>query len=255
MIIGLFDSGVGGLTVLRELKNELHGVEFIYLGDTARLPYGNKAPETLRQYTNENLKFLDDKKVGAVVVACHSASSVVLGMEKSPAGAPLFNVIGPSCDEAIKSSATKKVGVLATKATTRSRVYPNYIEHLAPDIQVFSQEAPLLVPLVEEALLDDPITRLAIERYLTPMKNQGVDTIILGCTHYPILQGPIADFCGPHIRLIDPARSVAQVIKQQLKWEPGSEGLKVFLTDHSPHFIAHGKSLLGDMLESQILHP
>jgi glutamate racemase len=255
MHIGLFDSGVGGLTVLSKLKERISKARFTYLGDTARLPYGNKAPETLERYTKENIEFLDQQSVDAIVVACHSASSVALKMLQSPKGTPIFNVIAPSCEQAIKHSKNKKVGVVSTKATARSLVYPNYINSLDEKVEVISQECPLLVPLVEEGMINDPITDMMLSRYLKEMITEPVDTLILGCTHYPLLKEPISKICGASITLIDPAESVAGQILDQCEFKDHEPGLKVFLTDHAPHFINHAKQLLGSLDSEPILFP
>ena len=254
MHIGLFDSGVGGLTVLKELVKEFPKAKFTYLGDTARLPYGNKAPETLEKYSLENMEFLASKKVDAIVVACHSASSVCLEMNLFKK-IPVFNVISPSCKEALETSKSKKIGVMATKATIRSQVYPSYINQLDPSAQVIGQECPLLVPLVEEELSDDEITEIILKRYLKPLQAGSVDTILLGCTHYPILKDSISSLC-PDITLIDPARSVALKLRELFDDSKDEESpMDIFLTDHSPHFITHAQSILGENLKHLIHYP
>ena len=245
MHIGLFDSGVGGLTVLRELKAQIPNGRFTYLGDTARLPYGNKAPHTLEQYSLENVEFLEAKGVDTIVVACHSASSVCLDTDKTASGTPLFNVIVPSAREATAKTQSQKIGVLSTTATTRSGVYRDLIHQLSPDVEVHLQACPLLVPLVEEGLIFDEITEIALDRYLSPMLSAGVDTIVLGCTHYPILREPIQKRCGPYVTLIDPAQSIGQILGQKFQDSSVTNSLEIYLTDHSPHFLEHGTRLLG----------
>ena len=254
MHIGLFDSGVGGLTVLKEIRNQIPDAKYSYLGDTARLPYGNKAPETLEQYSQENMEKLDRLGVDAVVVACHSASSVLLNEDHTPNGAPLINVIAPSCEQAVIRSHSQKIGVLSTKATARSQVYPNYISTLAPEAQVISQDGPLLVPLVEEGLIEDEITEIALKRYLNPMLKQGVDVIILGCTHYPILKSEMAKISGPDVHLLDPAVAVAEKLKLGLGASTSAYSMDVYLTDHSPHFVKHAQKILGET-EMKIHYP
>ena len=255
MHIGLFDSGVGGLTVLKELMKQIPEASYTYLGDTARLPYGNKAPQTLEKYTQENIEFLDKQGVDAIVIACHSASSVSLDFKSSKAGTPIFNVIAPSCEQAKRSSPKGAIGVIATKATVRSQVYSRYISHLSPNLKVTSQECPLLVPLVEEGLADDEITLSVLNRYLKPLLDQGIDTLILGCTHYPILKNQIAKICGESVSLIDPAQSVARELKKTGTEASPHPHLTIYLTDHAPHFIEHAQSLLGELSCSQILYP
>jgi glutamate racemase len=246
MHIGLFDSGVGGLTVLREIRQKFPSSPISYLGDTARLPYGNKAPQTLKQYTQENIAFLDQLHVDVIIIACHSASSVSLNIKHSQKGTPVINVIGPSCEEAIQSTKNKKIGVLATKATTRSQVYPEYIRQQAADIQVHSQEAPLLVPLVEEDYSNTQVAKIILEGYLRPLLDASIDTLILGCTHYPILAQEIQDCCGPNIQLIDPARSVIQsLVERQTAATNDQPKFDIYLTDQSPHFLEHAQKLLN----------
>lgn len=255
MHIGLFDSGVGGLTVLKELRKQIPQSQFSYLGDTARLPYGNKAPQTLLKYTQENIRFLDSLKVDVIVIACHSASSVSLSLTQSEKGTPVYNVIAPSCAEALSASKKQNIGVLATKATTASQVYPNKIKELKESSQVHSQACPLLVPLVEEGHLDDDITRQVLTRYLNPLMKQGVDTLILGCTHYPILKDEIAKLAPKGTQLIDPAQSVAHKIQQLDSLKPHKASLSIYLTDHAPHFIEHATRLLDATEALQIHYP
>ena len=256
MHIGLFDSGVGGLTVLREIKKVLPEARYTYLGDTARLPYGNKAPVTLRPYTQENIEFLDSLNVDVIVIACHSASSVALDLTSSVKGSPIFNVIGPSCLEAINQTQNKRIGILATKATTKSGVYSRYINDLDDKAQVFSQQAPLLVPLVEEDYGDEEVTQIILKSYLTPLLKQGVDTIVLGCTHYPILKKQIAELCGSEVTLVDPARSVAESLAPLMK-EPSQEAgeMQIYLTDHAPHFLEHAAQLIQSAKPLNALKP
>lgn len=255
MHIGLFDSGVGGLTVLKELQQHLPKTRFTYLGDTARLPYGNKAPETLKKYTKENIAFLDSHSVDVIVIACHSASSVALDLKTTAKGTPVYNVIAPSAQEALRQAPHKRIGVIATKATIQNQVYPRHIKNLDSQAQVFSQACPLLVPLVEEGMIVDEITQLVLKRYLTPLIEQCVDSLLLGCTHYPILQDEIAKVCGPQIQLINPATMVAKQIKDMNIKAESESTLEVYLTDHAPHFLVHAKSLLTNADNLEILYP
>lgn len=255
MHIGLYDSGVGGLTVLRELKKAFPKADFTYLGDTARLPYGNKAPETLKKYHAENIEFLENHKVDLIVVACHSASTVALDTKKTAKGTPILNVISPSGELAQRQSLNKKVAVMATKATVRSQVYPSYFKRLDSKLEVISQECPLLVPLVEEGLIEDEVTDFVLKRYLKPLKEAGVDTVILGCTHYPILKSQIAQILGANVRLVDPAEALAQEIRENHNPRDGGGQLHIYLTDHAPHFLQHAESLLGRESKVHILFP
>ncbi|MGZ5279028.1 MAG: glutamate racemase [Pseudobdellovibrionaceae bacterium] len=182
--IGVFDSGVGGLTVLKELAAHFPNEEFLYLGDTARLPYGTKSPETIRQYSEQILNFLTARKVDALIIACNTASSQV--PEKEWLSLPVFNVIEPGAEFAVASSENKHIGVLGTRALVASGAYQKEILKLSPDAQVFAQSCPLFVPLAEEGWLEDPITNLIAYRYLHPLLESKIDTLILGCTHYPL---------------------------------------------------------------------
>jgi glutamate racemase len=253
--IGLFDSGIGGLTVLVELIKKFPKADFVYLGDTARLPYGNKAPETLRRYTDENIQFLESQAVDLVIIACHSASTIALETTQTPSGLPLFNMIAPSANQALMCTKNKRIGVMATKATTRSQIYPKYFNTLEKGVQVISQECPLLVPLVEEELTQDELTTLILKRYLKPLLSEKADVIILGCTHYPILKTPIAAICPEGTQLIDPAEALANTIPIVESLATGSGRLEIYLTDHSPHFIEQAHHLLGDSSQATFLFP
>ena len=277
MHIGLFDSGVGGLTLVRELIHQFPNSSLIYLGDTARLPYGNKSPETLKKYSEENMAFLVHKKVEALVVACHSASSVLTEtpfFEK----VPIFNVIAPSCQRVLDKSFSKNIGVMATKATVESEIYTKHIQKLDPQAQVHSVACPLLVPLVEEKMIAHPMTQMALEQYLNPLKKAKVDTILLGCTHFPLLKKNLEDLY-PQSCFVNPAKAVIQCLQQELKSpkknqnpsknpkvknkdkknlsHPSKQGktqkqnkgkrkIKIYLTDINPSFLHYTSWLLKD---------
>ena len=200
--LGVFDSGVGGLTVVASLRRRLPGVELVYLGDTARLPYGTKSAATVARYTRRNVTFLLARGVDGVVVACNSASAMALSTLE--ASAPVWGVIEPGAAAAAARSAGR-VGVIATEATVRSRAYPRALEKLRPELAVLAQPCPLLVPLVEEGWLDDEITERVIRRYLAPLLEWGMDTLVLGCTHYPLLEATLRRVVGPEVALVDSA--------------------------------------------------
>jgi glutamate racemase len=208
--IGVFDSGVGGLTVVSALRRRLPGESILYLGDTARLPYGSKSPDTVTRYTRRNIEFLTERGVKAVVVACNTASALAL-----PAldlqGVPTWGVIEPGARAAAAAS-RGKVGVIATEATVRSDAYPRALRALRPDLEILSQPCPLFVPLVEEGWHDDPITEQVAERYLRPLLDAGIDTLVLGCTHYPLLVPVLRRVAGPDVALVDSAEAVAEVV-------------------------------------------
>lgn len=238
--IGLFDSGIGGLTVLKSLLEALPNESFVYLGDTARLPYGTKSPATIERYLKQNIRFLCEQNVKAIIVACNSASTVLL--DSTPSfDVPVYNVIEPGALTALKHSREKRIGVLGTKATIGAKAYVRSIHKLDREAIVYQQACPLLVPLVEEGWEDDPLTNLVIYRYVTPVLQAGIDTLILGCTHYPVLRAAIAKVTGPGVTLIDSAQAIASQLMQDI--EAGKlgaserrEALKIMTTDVSPSF-------------------
>jgi glutamate racemase len=187
--IGVFDSGIGGLTVLKELAHQFPHENFLYLGDTARLPYGSKSPQTIRKYSEQNIHFLQKQNVKAIVIACNTASSQV--PEKELLETPIYNVIEPGSLRALQLSNSKKIGLVATRATVQSQAYTKRIHSLEPKAEVFAQAAPLFVPLAEEGWDSDPITNLIVFRYLKPLLDENIDTLILGCTHYPLVKEKI----------------------------------------------------------------
>lgn len=240
-MIGLFDSGIGGLTVLKSLLKILPNEDYIYLGDTARLPYGTKSPETIKRYTEQNIHFLESKGVDCVVSACHSASSSILKYQITSKN-PLYNVIEPACSEAKKRSKNKTVGLLATAATVNAGQYGKLIS--AP-YTLISEPAPLLVPLVENNWLDDDVTRMVIERYVARFIESQTDAVILGCTHYPLLSAEIKKALGPECMLIDPGMCLAHQISATVpaKSTPGT--VKIYLTDQSPFFTQLAQQILA----------
>jgi glutamate racemase len=207
--IGVFDSGVGGLTVAAALRRRLPGESILYLGDTARLPYGSKSPDTVTRYTRRNIEFLTERGVKAVVVACNTASA--LALPHLDPHVPTWGVIEPGARKAAAVS-HGRVGVIATEATVLSDAYPRALRALRPDLVILSQACPLFVPLVEEGWLDDPITEQVAERYLRPLLDAGVDTLVLGCTHYPLLKSVLRRAVGPDVMLVDSAEAVAEVV-------------------------------------------
>lgn len=223
--IGVFDSGVGGLTVVAALKRRLPGESILYLGDTARLPYGSKSPETVTRYTRRNIDFLHRRGVKAVVIACNTASALALEHLEDD-GTPTWGVIEPGAKKAAAVS-RGVVGVIATEGTVRSDAYPRALRRLRPELTILSRACPLFVPLVEEGWHDDEVTEKIAERYLRPLLDQGIDTLVLGCTHYPLLAPVLARVAGPAVALVDSADVVAEVV---------AEGLieKNLLATHSP---------------------
>ena len=213
--IGVFDSGVGGLTVVSALRQRLPGESILYLGDTARLPYGSKSPATVTRYTQRSIDFLTERGVKAVVVACNTASALGLpNLQK--VDVPPWGVIEPGAKKAAAVS-RGKVGVIATEATVRSDAYPRALRALRPDLEIVSKACPLFVPLVEEGWHDDSITEQVAERYLRPLFDAGIDTLVLGCTHYPLLKPVLQRVAGPGVALVDSAEEGAEMVAAGLE--------------------------------------
>lgn len=240
--IGVFDSGVGGLTVLKSLRAAFPQQEFIYLGDTARLPYGTKSADTIRQYSLQNVRFLAHQGVQAVVVACNSASTQIT--EPEIEGLPVYNVIDPGVQAALETTQNQCIGLLGTRATVESHVYQTRLKKQAAsfgksDVRVFAQACPLFVPLAEEGWTLDPITNLIVYRYLHPLLLEEIDTLIMGCTHYPILRGSIERATGKSVTLVDSGHALAAVLKKDFesgRLKASAEaGLRVLMTDLSSH--------------------
>jgi glutamate racemase len=252
--IGLFDSGIGGLTVLKSLVSSFPSEDFIYLGDTARLPYGSKSPQTIEKYLLQNIAFLQSLNVKAVVVACNSASTVLLNGNPHVFSVPVYNVIEPGARAAVEHSESKRIGVLGTKATVTAKSYVRAIHALDHDMIVFQQACPLLVPLVEEGWEEDPITNLIVYRYLQPIIHAKVDTLILGCTHYPALITAFEKVAGANVRLVDSCSAVSALIQIDLtsgavgphSRPPGSapRPLRIMTTDVSQSFFDVAQRLM-----------
>lgn len=214
--IGVFDSGVGGLTVVRELIRQLPNEDIIYFGDTARVPYGIKSRDTIIRFSIENILFLLKQEVKLICVACNTVSSIALPLISSHFRVPIVGVISPGAREAVNATKNKRIGIIGTKATTNSRAYEGEVEALDPGIKVISQACPLFVPFVEEGWLNQRAVLDVAKVYLKPLKRAGVDTIILGCTHYPLLKAVIRKVMGSETILIDSAKQVASEVKQIL---------------------------------------
>mgnify|MGYP000182752497 CR=1 FL=1 len=239
-MIGLFDSGIGGLTVLRSLQKKLPQESFIYLGDTARLPYGTKSSDTVLKYAKQNIDFLISKGADTIISACHSASSALLENQLDYP-VPILNVIEPACKEALTVTRNGQIGLLATQTTVSSGQYQKLI---GGDAKLHAQASPLLVPLVETGWTDDPITDQIIERYTAFIKAADIDTLILGCTHFPLLSDSIQKIVGPKVELVDPGDILADtLLKKDLKPSENPK-LKLYLTDNSSHFLKISQAIL-----------
>ena len=207
--VGVFDSGVGGLTVAKEIMRQLPKEKIIYFGDTARVPYGNKSRETVIAYSRQIVEFLLGKGVKAIVVACNTASAFALETIRKDVPVPIVGVVKPGARTASKTTRNGRIGIIGTEGTINSGLYAEYLNELDPGISVFGKACPLFVPLAEEGWLDDPVTVDVIRRYITPMLEKDIDTLVLGCTHYPLLADAIGRVAGDRVSLVNPARETA----------------------------------------------
>jgi glutamate racemase len=250
--IGVFDSGVGGLTVFRALERALPGESMIYLGDTARVPYGPKSGETVVRYALEAARFLRRHEIKMLVVACNSASSVAMDALAAEHDLPMLGVIGPGARRAVEHSRSGRIGVIGTRGTIASQAYVEAIRELSPEAHVVSTACPLFVPLAEEGWTDNDVARQVAGTYLGPMLHANVDTLVLGCTHYPLLWDVIAEVMGPDVELIDSAEAVASEVGERL--QAGGDGAPstdhhFFVTDAPEPFRAVAERFLGRPLD------
>lgn len=254
--IGIFDSGIGGLTVMREITDLLPGENTIYLGDTARVPYGSKSKETVERYSFEVASFLLKSNIKMLVAACNTASAYAVADLKKRLDIPVIGVIEPGSRAAVAATINNRIGVIGTEGTIRSGAYSSAIKLINPDVEAFVKACPLFVPLVEEGWADDPVTRLVAERYLAELRDSGIDTLVLGCTHYPLLKSTISSVMGPSVRLIDSAASTAEEVRRVLKEKnllsdaESQDALhRFFVTDSPERFLAVGRRFFGTGLE------
>ena len=216
-VVGMFDSGIGGLTVLKATMARLPEESFIYFGDTARLPYGTKSRETVTRFAEEIVAFLERKKLKLLVVACNTVSAYSLERIRQIATVPVVGVIEPGARAAVRTTRNRRVGVIGTRATIQSGAYLESIRSFDPDVRVFSKACPLFVPLVEEGWLNDEVTYRIAERYLESLLSCGIDTLILGCTHYPLIKGVISEVVGKNVTLIDSAEETSKIVENILR--------------------------------------
>ncbi len=211
--IGIFDSGVGGLTVVKQIMKALPNENIIYFGDTARLPYGTKSKKTVTKFSKQIVRFLLTKNVKAVIIACNTASSNSLEELRQTFELPIFGVIVPGVEEAIRSTKNKKVGIIGTASTIRSKAYETLLAQADSTIEVYAKPCPLFVSLVEEGWTENTVAKLTAENYLTELVEKGIDSLVLGCTHYPLLKRCIGETVGSSIKLVDPAKATARMVK------------------------------------------
>src|SRR5262249_21207368 len=254
--IGVFDSGIGGLTVFRALASRLPGEQILYLGDTARVPYGTKSDETVTRYTRECARFLLNRRIKLLVVACNTAPAVALPSLAGRISVPTLGVLQPGAERACSLSCSGRIAVIGTDATIRSGAYAKAIRAIRADAVVTSIACPLFVPLAEEGWIDGEVARLVAEKYLAPLKGIDSDALVLGCTHYPLLKGVVSQVLGPAIRLVDSAEAVASEAARVLTEsqllaprEGHGEGHHFYVTDSSQRFAEVGSRFLGTPLE------
>lgn len=254
--VGIFDSGLGGLTVAREVFQLLPSEDVVYFGDVGRTPYGGRSKEIITQFTRQDINFLIEQGVKVVVAACNTASALALDTIKRDYEIEIIGVIEPGAVSAAGATKNGNIGVIGTVGTVHSNAYARALEAIDRNLKVFSMACPLFVPLVEEGYVDKRATYLIAEEYLAPFKNNGIDTLILGCTHYPLLKPVIRQVLGETVQLIDSARETARVVTQRLaatgKLNPkGSDGLhKFYVSDVPDQFSQTARHFLGDTVRN-----
>lgn len=253
--IGIFDSGVGGLTVVRELWNRLPGERLVYFGDTARVPYGPKSAAIVCRYAREAAAFLLSHGVKMVVIACNTATAHALATLREELSVPVVGVVEPGARAAIRATASGRIGVIGTVGTIRSGAYDREVRKLLPNARVFAQPCPLFVPIVEEGWADRPATRLVAEEYLRPLQEVDIDVLVLGCTHYPVLRPILGEILGPGIQLVDSAAETAVEVERLLeqhgllRTDPAPPEHRFVVSDSPLHFRETSRHFLGEELD------
>lgn len=255
--IGIFDSGLGGLTVAQQVMQALPREHLIYLGDTARYPYGNKSAEIVRRYALEDAQFLVDKGVKMLVVACNTVSSTAMDVLREHFDIPIVGVIEPGAQRAAAQTRNRKVGVIGTEATIGSGAYTRALKRLVPDVEVYTRACPLFVPLAEEGWVDNEVAERTAATYLNSLRRSGIDTLLLGCTHYPLLEDVIGRVMGKSVRLVDSARTTAAAVAETLKARGlgrrrGEGSISFFVTDTPDRFVKVGSRFMGQKVESAV---
>lgn len=215
--IGVFDSGVGGLTVAREIMRQMPNEKIVYFGDTARVPYGSKSKDTVTRYSRQIVNFLKTQNVKTIVVACNTASAYALDALEQENELPIIGVVKPGAKAAMEVTKNGKIGVIATEATINSQIYNQYIGELSSDVSIYGKACPLFCPLIEEGLWEDPVTDEIARRYFTELIDIGIDTLILGCTHYPLIRSTVGRIIGENVTLVNPAYETAHTLKGMLE--------------------------------------
>jgi glutamate racemase len=253
--IGVFDSGIGGLTVAHELIRQLPHESIVYFGDTARVPYGPKSPDTVRRYSREIAAFLNEQGVKSIVIACNTATAHALPTLQSEMAMPVIGVVEPGARAAVAATTQGHIGVIGTVGTIKSGAYERAIRALAPDVQITARACPLFVPLVEEGWVDHPATRLIAREYLEPLLEDRIDTLVLGCTHYPLLKPMLREVLGSDVRLIDSAEETAAEAARTLESghiaasEDAEPSYRFIASDDPLQFLQLGQRFLGETME------
>src|SRR5439155_8642328 len=251
------DSVIGGPTLMHQIIEALPAESLVYLGDTGRYPYGNKSPETVTRYSLENAAFLVDKGIKLLVVACNAASSVALGALKAELPVPVIGVIEPGAKAAVARTESGRVGVIGTEVTIASGAYTRTLKQLGKDLEIYTRACPLFVPLAEEGWTDNEVAKATIALYLGSLQKSGIDTLILGCTHYPLLKAAIGEYLGEGVTLVDSAEETAREVRETLKGDGtlrrrGRGAASFFVTDVPDRFIKVGRRFLGERVESAV---
>lgn len=251
--IGVFDSGVGGLTVAREIMRQIPNERIIYFGDTARLPYGSKSKETVTRFSEQIVRFLRTFQVKTIVVACNTASAYALEELEKEIDIPIIGVLKPGAKAAVEATGNGRIGVIATEATIGSGMYLQYIKELNEKVTIYGKACPLFVSLIEEGLWEDPVTDEIARRYLTELIDIDIDTLILGCTHYPLIRSTLGRIAGENVTLVNPAYETAKELKEMLgqmgllnEEEPGlgSNRYQFYVSDKAEKFVRFANSII-----------
>jgi glutamate racemase len=252
--IGIFDSGVGGLTVFREIRKQFPNEDIVYFGDTARVPYGPKSKQTVIDYSLQNARFLIQLNAKIIVIACNTSSAVAIHILQSHFPVPVIGVIAPGAQEANKITTTGRIGVIGTEGTIRSKAYESELKKLNPSFQVFSKACPLFVALAEEGWSEHPVTKLIAEEYLESLIQEDIDTLVLGCTHYPILKPIIQKVTGNSIRLIDSAYAISKELSKILPHPEiaGTGKNRLFVSDNEEKFRAIAEWILEEKIDELV---
>jgi glutamate racemase len=252
--IGIFDSGLGGLTVLKEVLRELPQESVVYFGDTARVPYGTKSKETITRFSRENTNFLLEFQIKLLIVACHTASSLALETLQSEFSLPIVGMVDPGARKAVEVSRSGRIGIIGTRSSIQSRAYEAAIRRLKPQAQVFGQACPLFVSFIEEGWTEGEVVQKVAAHYLNPLVNQKIDTLILGCTHYPILEERIREVMPKEVTLVNPAQEAALSARAKLKElnllavDDRAASVRYFVSDEPASFKSLGERFLGQSI-------